>query len=79
MKPTKKRKNTYVIQQNVFGGYSVFELCQSTPLAVVEINGKSLEQKTGWLNRHLRNSAALKLINGWHYCQARSKVQDLNF
>lgn len=66
MKPTKKRKNTYVIQQNVFVGYSVFELCQSTPLAVVEINGKSLEQKTGWLNSlDFPNPGAIDMIKSF--------------
>lgn len=48
MKPTKKRKNTYVITTSVLADLSLFSACRSTPLVVVELNGKKVNQDTGW-------------------------------
>ncbi len=48
MKPTKKRKNTYVITTSVLADLSLFSACSSTPLVVVELNGKKVNQDTGW-------------------------------
>lgn len=66
MKPTKKKKNTYVIKQPVLGGYSAFELCQSTPLAVVTINGKPVDNKSGWLTSlDFPNPAAVNMVKSF--------------
>lgn len=66
MKPTKKKKNTYVIKQPVLGGDSAFELCQSTPLVVVEINGKPVENKSGWLTSlDFPNPAAVNMVKSF--------------
>ncbi len=66
MKPTKKKKNTYVIKQPVLGGYSTFELCQSTPLAVVTINGKPVDNKSGWLTSlDFPNPAATNMVKSF--------------
>lgn len=66
MKPTKKKKNTYVIKQPVLDGYSAFELCQSTPLAVVTINGKPVDNKSGWLTSlDFPNPAAANMVKSF--------------
>ena len=61
-----KKKNTYIVQQSVLGGYSVFELCRNTPLAIVEINGKTLEKGTGWLcSKNFPNPAAANMAKNF--------------
>ena len=48
MKPTKKKKNTYVIKNSVLTNLSLFSSCATTPLVVIELNGKKINQDTNW-------------------------------
>ena len=46
-RPTRKKKNTYVVSlSNILGDLSVFE---ETPLAVVTLNGETVQNNTDWL------------------------------
>ena len=49
---TKKKKNTYVVKISaVMANLSAFELCDSTPMAVVTINGKPVQNASGaWMH-----------------------------
>jgi len=38
-KPTRKKKNTYIVHLNTFTAAGMHELCDNTPLAVVKLNG----------------------------------------
>jgi len=63
MKPTKKKKKTYVITTSVLGNLSLFGGCKSTPLVVVELNGKKINQGTGWhTGTEFPNPAASNMV-----------------
>ncbi len=49
-KPTKKKKNTVVIRFSPLYDATLFEGCQSTPLAVVKRNGVQVQNETGWMS-----------------------------
>lgn len=49
MKPTKKKKNNYIVKISDFGTNKFFEFCKNTPLAVIEINGQPVQHANGWL------------------------------
>lgn len=64
MKPTKKKKNTYVITTSILGNLSLFGGCKSTPLVVVELNGKKMNQGTGWHSgTEFPNPAASNMVS----------------
>lgn len=44
-----KKKNTYQIKFSAFSGLNAFELCKNTPLAVVVLNGKQVQNTDGWM------------------------------
>lgn len=48
MKPTKKKKNNYIVKISDFGTNKFFEFCNNTPLAVIEINGQKVQDETDW-------------------------------
>ncbi|MDE6571403.1 MAG: hypothetical protein K2L95_04285 [Alphaproteobacteria bacterium] len=47
--PTKKMKNTYVVDMDVMADWSMFQMCDTTPLAVVELNGVPQQDDNGWM------------------------------
>ena len=46
---SKKKKNTYQIQFSTLAPAHFFCMCKATPLAVVVLNGKQVQENTGWL------------------------------
>ena len=47
---SKKKKNTYQIQFSPLVQDDLFSLCKNTPLAVVVLNGKQVQETYGWLS-----------------------------
>lgn len=47
---SKKKKNTYQVQFSPFAALHLFELCKNTPMAVVVLNGKKVQENTGFLS-----------------------------
>ncbi len=45
-----KKKNTYKIMFGPFPDYKMFELCKTTPLAIIELNGVRQDTSSGWLS-----------------------------
>lgn len=63
MKPTKKKKNTYVIKYSVLADLTLFSDCPTTPLPVVSLNGKSVNNGGGWNScTEFPNPAATDMI-----------------
>lgn len=48
MRETKKKKNTYVVHFSALNNLEVFEYCDTTPMRVVTVNGKSVQNISGW-------------------------------
>lgn len=46
---SKKKKNTYQIKFSTFAQDNLFSLCKNTPLAVVVLNGKQVQNTDGWM------------------------------
>ena len=46
---SKKNKNTYTISMSSLMPYSVFGMCNNTPLAITVKNGVQVQQKGGWM------------------------------
>ena len=47
---SKKKKNTYQIKFSPFAQADLFSLCKNTPLAVVVLNGKQVQENNGLLS-----------------------------
>lgn len=50
MKPTHKKKNTFVVKFSPLYDATLFQGCKSTPLAVVKQNGALVQNESSWLN-----------------------------
>lgn len=65
--PTKKRKNTYVVNMDVMANFSMFEMCLATPMAVVEINGVVQQKNDGWMKTtSFPNPGASEMALSYH-------------
>ena len=54
---SKKKKNTYQIALSPLGGYDLFALCKTTPLAIACENGKNMSD--GWMkSKHFPTECA---------------------
>lgn len=61
---SKKKKNTYVIAFNVMAEPTLFGLCNSTPLPVIEINGIKQTSDSGFINgKQFPNPNAINFIH----------------
>ncbi|MDE6250103.1 MAG: hypothetical protein K2M34_00510 [Alphaproteobacteria bacterium] len=67
-KPTKKMKNTYIVQLNTMTMPGAFELCPNTPLAVIKINGIETDNaKGGFMScTQFPNPGASAIESVWH-------------
>lgn len=46
-----KKKNTYVVKlNNMFFNFTLFQLCNDTPMPVVILNGREIQQNNSWLS-----------------------------
>ena len=61
---SKKKKNTYVITFNVMADNTLFALCTTTPLPVIEINGVKQNTTSGGFisGRHFPNPCANDMV-----------------
>ncbi len=49
-KPTRKKKNTYIVHLNTFTSAGMHKLCDSTPLPVIKLNGEPTKnENSGWM------------------------------
>lgn len=64
---TKKRKNTYVVKlKDVMADLNAFELCEKTPLAVVTLNGKPVQNAGTWMQcNQFPNPGAAHMISAF--------------
>lgn len=63
MKPTKKKKNTYIINHRGLINAYLFSDNKTTPLAIIEINGEKISHSNGWRNCfQFPNPAAYNMI-----------------
>lgn len=46
---SRKKKNTYIVTFNTMSDATLFELCKSTPLPIIEINGKEQDISSGFI------------------------------
>ena len=74
-KPTKKKKNTYIVNLNTMTMPGAFELCQNTPLAVIKINGTETDNaKGGWVSgTHFPNPGA-SAIESLYFCAPEWRI-----
>ena len=47
---SKKKKNTYTITFSTFFDATLFSMCKNTPLGVVTLNGKQIQDNSGWIS-----------------------------
>lgn len=64
---TKKKKNTYVVKiSGIIANLQSFEMCRSTPLPVITLNGKPVQNTTGWMEcDQFPNPAAQNMISAF--------------
>lgn len=66
MKPTKKRKNTYVVKYSILAKSMLFSGCDATPMYVVKINGKDTVDDGGWQEvTRFPNPAATEMVRNY--------------
>lgn len=63
MKPTKKKKNTYIVKPLTFMDYSLFVNNKMMPISIVTMNGENIPNPSGWFPcKEFPNPAALKMM-----------------
>lgn len=67
---TRKKKNTYIVNLNTIMIPGAHELCQSSPLPVIKINGVETENAhRGWMSgTNFPNPGASTIEKLWHRC-----------
>ncbi len=65
--PTRKKKNTYIVKiSDVMANLSAWELCQMTPLAVIVLNGETVQNTSDWLHTtQFPNPGANNMVNAF--------------
>ena len=67
---SKKKKNTYTIRFSPFCDEGLFSLCQTTPLAVITLNGRTTQPDSGFIScTHFPNPRASIMATQQHLLQ----------